>query len=686
VTQTNAVGEPITVFQSPLNPQISISALQSIPDNSTVMVLKRFYTDFCASIVRRLYEIAPDLNDSPPERSAASSGVRPTPIDGGTDILRSWFRIMVFNESDAEVLEHATKAASIDEFLQGLHASRVETYVDFFEKAWRPHALQYLRVAIWAQTLTALEFNNVRILGGVIPSNTEGLKMTKPCWDILYRWLPKLLTPWTLPTICKTFEDYTTICKLLMIGLYNEHWCHPKSILLECTTGVYLGFIPSIKVDQKSLLPFTNQKDGLVSEVQCRNYIIGQMAIGDSLTYQLLDELQKRTERLLLVVYEGTGADATVHPTEYEVFIKRRRSAKTTEELKNAEWTTEVTLEDIKNTLRLRKDPMYNPLVVDFWQFIIIDRQPGLPFALFDIVQDTLLMLVGDLSPRQLARRVIQDIIPPAVREIFWDEITLQNSFDLRYPPPKDIKYEGNRFRCWDSGKASLVSRWSEFEKSRTRDEDRFIMCVIRDMEEKGVISLAPGYEPPQTRPLVVQGTDGGLDLYFPYNFREKLSESLESTASFRALPSPNCLLEFARNFKDKHPNALMAKGSIQTHYCAWPMPIVNRQGKTALNFGTWQGHIYHWTLMPFDRPWAERIWQYYVHCYMNAKYPFVMFYLRSFIICATNESNTEEAMTTVLNEAEERGWKLIIPPVRNWTSDIQSLNLESTFHGIKPM
>ena len=89
---------------------------------------------------------------------------------------------------------------------------------------------------------------------------------------------------------------------------------------------------------------------------------------------------------------------------------------------------------------------------------------------------------------------------------------------------------------------------------------------------------------------------------------------------------------------------------------------------------------------MPFDRPWAERIWQYYVHCYMNAKYPFVMFYLSSFIICATNESNTEEAMTTVLNEAEERDWKLMIPPVRNWISDIQSLNLESTFHGIKPM
>ena len=199
---------------------------------------------------------------------------------------------------------------------------------------------------------------------------------------------------------------------------------------------------------------------------------------------------------------------------------------------------------------------MYNPLVVDFWQFIIIDRQPGLPFALFDIVQDTLLMLVGDLSPRQLARRVIQDIIPPAVREIFWDEITLQNSFDLRYPPPKDIKYEGNRFRCWDSDRASLVSRWSEFEKSRTRDEDRFIMCVIRDMEEKGVISLAPGYEPPQTRPLVVQSTDGGLDLYFPYNFGEKHPSHC----------SPPCPLEYSPRPIVSLNSQGALKTSIQMH------------------------------------------------------------------------------------------------------------------------
>ncbi|OCK81046.1 hypothetical protein K432DRAFT_296380 [Lepidopterella palustris CBS 459.81] len=683
----SAIGDHITVLQSPLDPKIPISALRDIPDDGTIIVFKHFYADLCATAVRRLYEVVPDLNDGPPDASSTSPDRRsPKLLDGGTDILRAWFRIMILNDSEAEALEHATKASTIDEFLKGRHASQVETYIDFFEKAWRPHALQYLRVAICAQTLAAREVKTISILGGVIPSTTEGLKMTKPCWDILYRWFPKLLTPWTLASMCQTFEDYTTICKLLMIGLYREHWYDPDSTLLECTTGVYLGFIPSSTSDNGRVSFPTDSKDGSISEVQCRNYITGQMAIGDPLTERLLDELRKRTERLLLVVYEGTNADATVYPSEDDLFIRRRRSAKTEDALKDAEWTTEVTLEDIKNNLRLRKSSMYDPIVVDSWQFIVIDKQPGLPFSLFDLIQDALLMLVGDPSPRQLAKMVIRDVIPPAVQQIFLDEMILQSALELRYPPPRDIQYEGNRVRCWNVEEGLLASRWPKFEESRTRDEDRFIMCVVEDMEKKGLVTLAPEYEHPQTRPLVIQGTDGGLDLYFPYDFKEKSPDSLESTTSLRALPPPDCLLEFAKSFKEKHPTALMAKGSVQTHYCAWPMPAIKRLGNSRLNFATWKGHIYYWNAMPFDRPWAERAWQYYLHHYMNAQYPFVMFYLTTFVICAVDETGVEEAMVSILDEADKHDWKLIIPPLRHWTTDIDSLHLTDTFQGIRPV
>lgn len=141
-----------------------------------------------------------------------------------------------------------------------------------------------------------------------------------------------------------------------MLGLYRDYWFDSSSVLAECTTGVYLGFVPSSK--GPAITESLTQLGSTIVETESRNYICGQMAIGDSLTRELLEELQKRTERILLVVYEGTNADATVCPTEGELFIKRHRSATSHDELSFAEWTVDMTLEDIKNDLRFRKNSM----------------------------------------------------------------------------------------------------------------------------------------------------------------------------------------------------------------------------------------------------------------------------------------------------------------------------------------
>lgn len=155
-----------------------------MPDDGTILILKHFYLDLCADIIRRLYYIVPDLNDSY-KRPGSPSNKNQLASDHGTDIIRAWFRIMVLNDSEAVTLEHATRSRSIDDFLMGCQASQLEMYCDFFEKAWRPHAVQYLRVAICAQTLAGGDIKTIQLLGGTIPSTTEGLKMTKPCWDIL---------------------------------------------------------------------------------------------------------------------------------------------------------------------------------------------------------------------------------------------------------------------------------------------------------------------------------------------------------------------------------------------------------------------------------------------------------------------------------------------------------------------
>jgi hypothetical protein len=386
-----------------------------------------------------------------------------------------------------------------------------------------------------------------------------------------------------------------------MLRLYDEHWYDSASILSECTTGVYLGFIPTGKGDFAAHAGLREEGELWVQR-QSRNYLCGQMAIGDPLTQAFLDEVRKRKERLYLVVYEGTNADATVHPTEPDLFICRHRSAMTHDELQKVRYSTTLTLDDVKNQLRRGKSTMYDPIVVDSWQFIIIDREVGQPFQLMDIVQDALLMLVGDPSPRQIAKRVIREVIPTSVQEIFLEEIAIQSSDELRYSAPLDVQYEGNRRRCYNPDAGIIaVNRERIISDHSSRDTNRFIRRVVEDMERCGLISLASEYEPTQARPVVVQGSDGALDLYFPYKQNPANAEG--ERAPSLPLPPKSCLQDFAQVYKQKHNSAIFAKGAIQTHYCAWPMPAIKSLGKTGLNFATWEGHVYHWNAM---RKWPH--------------------------------------------------------------------------------
>lgn len=153
-----------------------------MPDDGSIRVLKQFQTDLCNDAINRLYSIVPDLDDRPLRRDSPNGDS----ADLGVEIVRAWFRIMILNDSEAEVLEHASRSRCIDEFLAGCQASQLEMYCDYFENAWRPQAVQYLRVAICAQTLAGGDVKSIRLLGGVIPSSTEGMRMTKPAWDILW--------------------------------------------------------------------------------------------------------------------------------------------------------------------------------------------------------------------------------------------------------------------------------------------------------------------------------------------------------------------------------------------------------------------------------------------------------------------------------------------------------------------
>lgn len=239
----------------------------------------------------------------------------------------------------------------------------------------------------------------------------------------------------------------------------------------------------------------------------------------------------------------------------------------------------------------------YDPIVVDSWQFIIIDREVGLPFELFDIVEDVLLMLSDDPSQSELVERTIQDVIPSAAQESFYRDAKIKRSKEFHRPAPPEVQYEGNRQRSHDPDRQILLAHQTKMSGDKTsREANRFIRRVIDDMERCGVVSIAEEYDRPQTRPVIIQGSDGGLDLYFPYEF-SGLSPEVELTPNL-SLPRKTCLLDFVRRFKDQHPKGIVAKGTILPHYCAWPIPAFRRTGKSRLNFGTWEGHVYHWNAM----------------------------------------------------------------------------------------
>lgn len=235
--------------------------------------------------------------------------------------------------------------------------------------------------------------------------------------------------------------------------------------------------------------------------------------------------------------------------------------------------------------------------MVDSWQFIIIDREVGLAFELFDIIEDVLLMLSDDPSQSELIERTIQDIIPAAAQEPFYKDAKIKNSKNFQFPAPPEVQYEGNRQRTHDPDRQTLVTHQTKMLSNKpSREANRFIRRVVDDMERCGVISLAEEYEPPQTRPVIIRGFDGALDLYFPYEF-SGISPDAALTRNM-SLPRQSCLSDFVRRFKAQHPKGIVAKGSILTHYCAWPIPALRRTGNRRLNFGTWEGHVYQWNAM----------------------------------------------------------------------------------------
>lgn len=61
------------------------------------------------------------------------------------------------------------------------------------------------------------------------------------------------------------------------------------------------------------------------------------------------------------------------------------------------------------------------------------------------------------------------------------------------------------------------------------------------------------------------------------------------------------------------------------------------------------------------------------------------MFYLTTFAICATDIEDGERKAANLLQEMDDRGWRISLPKPRDWKSDLEELKLGELFEGVRP-
>jgi hypothetical protein len=61
------------------------------------------------------------------------------------------------------------------------------------------------------------------------------------------------------------------------------------------------------------------------------------------------------------------------------------------------------------------------------------------------------------------------------------------------------------------------------------------------------------------------------------------------------------------------------------------------------------------------------------------------MFYLTTFVICATDAEDGERKTTKILEEMEDRGWRVTMPRIHEWTGSVEELKLDTLYNGIEP-
>ncbi|BCS28171.1 uncharacterized protein APUU_61219S [Aspergillus puulaauensis] len=672
------------VYRSLLSPDVPMSDLDHLPDDSPVKVMKRTLAQLTDTLVEQLYRIVPSLDDSSPVIKDDEGRESRIP-DIGDKAIRFILREFILWKADTEVLALASNTDSIDKFLRRVRLEDTREYIKFFENLRREDTLHFLRGAVCHCVLPP-DSSAVTILGEPISTDNETRRMTVEAWDILYTYFRDFIEGTTVEFFCFRFEDVVLIKRLIALGRYPD-WqgdaCEGQRL------SAFLGFISVTKGFQDPIITLT-ENEGLITATENRCYLVGRLSKHDPMTAMFVQDLLRRVGHYIVVVYEIVGdtlqSPKITHQTDVgddNLWIKRSRSAGTHDGLDEAAWSIQWALGDIRNDIRFIRSYRERNMLKHYVEILIIDRQPGHVFSLYSVANDVLMMLSGDPSAAEIWRSAIHKSMPED-EQAKWIDGYSWESASIEDTHVSDLHYEGARIRAWDvQQKQPGLIRGSLAIKPSRRDR-RLICKILRQMEASGVISQLQEYHKVWSRPTILYGTDGLEDLYFHYDLGPPDEDALaRGPLGLSSTPAPGSLGRFAHAFKAAHPDAAFAKGRINVHYCAWPMPAVSALG--LLTFCTSEGYLYRWNAHPFDFPLSQRSWQGYVNNEINRRFPFARCVGTTLVMAAASLGEATKNLTVLTEATEQKGWKLTVPHQSRWTGDIDSLALSTLWAGVSP-
>lgn len=542
-------GGGVRIYKSLISPEVPMSALDHLPRDSPAVVIKASLNMMISSLVDKLSEIAPSLDDS--GRSVGDANTAEEQDAGPEDlVVRYILRELLVWKADTETLAKASQTSSIDQFLRRSTPDELEEYIKLFEALGRPDTLHLLRDAVYDYLLLDGSPSTVTIRGASISRNTAERRMTADGWDILHQNFWNLIEWCNVEQLYFSFEDVALVKRLLALRRYDDseaNWFRPSDdVSQECEMAVLQGFDALSKGFSDPPYQQLVSRGGMTTKKESRCYLVGRMGKSDTLALPFIKEISTRVARFIVIAIDMERADwwRQCDPQDNadgNPFITRSRSAKNKADLHNiawsVEWSAKDNLEDVRQIRAVKDREAFS----DFHLIIIIDRLPGRNFTILEAIAEALKEVAGDRTCREIMDRAIRESIPASEREA-WSAAVPDDPYSAVVEPgAASPHYEGHRVRQWD-----LVDKLPGFDKNQARlpqtyAEVRFIRKVLAEMESAKAITLLETFEAPVCAPMLYQSIDGRQDLFFPYRYRppRNASPSCKTASRPRGTPPP---------------------------------------------------------------------------------------------------------------------------------------------------